>query len=168
MQPGTWALLWVSGREMIGGGPEAKRQLVKLKYWALGALLDVDRFKDVNDTLAHTMGDQLLHDVGKRLTTLQREDNDTAGRIGGDVFVVLLPELNRLEDGSEVARRALAAIRQPFVLDGHGLPVTSSLGIAICPDDGEERDTLVGSTDIAMCCAKENGRDNWQQYELPE
>ncbi len=131
-------------------------------------LLDLDHFKDFNDSLGHTMGDRLLHDVGKRLTTLQRGDNDTVCRMGGDVFLLLLPELNRLEDGSEVARRALAAIRQPFVLDGHELRVTSSLGIAICPDDGEERDTLVGSTDVAMYCAKERGRNRFQLYELLE
>ncbi len=126
-------------------------------------LLDLDRFKDVNDELGHAVGDQLLQAVGNRLTTILRE-SDTVCRVGGDEFLLLLPEIARAKDAAAVAERVLEAIREPFALDAHELLITTSLGIAIYPDDGEDGDTLVRNADIAMYRAKEQGRDNYERY----
>jgi len=126
-------------------------------------LLDLDHFKDVNDTLGHRVGDQLLQAVGERLTSLLRQ-SDTVARMGGDEFMVILPEIGRGEDATRIAQKILEAFRRPFVFDGHELHITTSIGIALYPDDGEDVDTLMKNADIAMYRAKEQGRDNYQRY----
>ena len=126
-------------------------------------LLDLDHFKDVNDTLGHSVGDQLLQAVGGRLTGLLRE-SDTVARMGGDEFMLILPEIDRVEDAAKVAQKILEAVRRLFVFDGHALRITTSIGIAIYPYDGEDADTLMKNADIAMYRAKEQGRDNYQCY----
>jgi diguanylate cyclase (GGDEF)-like protein/PAS domain S-box-containing protein len=126
-------------------------------------LLDLDYFKRVNDTLGHATGDKLLWGVGQRLTTLLR-DSDTVCRMGGDEFLVLLTGIAQAEDVGKVAERVLRAIRKPFVLDGSELSITTSVGIAIYPEDGEDGDTLIKNTDFAMYVAKQQGRDNCQRY----
>ncbi len=126
-------------------------------------LLDLDHFKGVNDTLGHSVGDQLLKAVGDRLVSVLRE-SDTVCRMGGDEFLLLLPEMAEPGHASNVAERVLEVIRQPFVLGRHVLRVTTSAGYAIYPDDGEERDDLVKKADSAMYRAKEKGRDNYQHY----
>ena len=126
-------------------------------------LLDLDRFKDVNDELGHAVGDQLLQAVGNRLTTILRE-SDSVCRVGGDEFLLLLPEIARAEDAARIAERVLEAIREPFALDAHELLVTTSLGIAIYPEDGGDVDALIRNADIAMYRAKEHGRDNYERY----
>ncbi len=129
--------------------------------------LDLDYFKEVNDTLGRSVGDQLLRVVADRLTGSLRR-SDTVARMGGDEFLLLLPEMARPEDAAKATQRILQAIRRPFQLDGHELCVTSSIGIALYPDDGEDADTLVKNADIAMYRAKEQGRDNYQLYTLGE
>jgi len=126
-------------------------------------LMDLDHFKDVNDSLGHAMGDQLLQAVGERLTTLLRE-SDTICRMGGDEFLILLTGITSVDDVNRIANRVLEAIRKPFVLDDHQLDVTTSLGVAIYPEDAEDLDTLIRQTDVAMYFAKERGRDNYQRY----
>jgi diguanylate cyclase (GGDEF)-like protein/PAS domain S-box-containing protein len=126
-------------------------------------LLDLDHFKRVNDTLGHIVGDQLLLAVGQRLTALLR-DSDTVCRMGGDEFLILLTGLAAVDDVPKVAERVLKAMRNPFLLDGPQLSITTSIGIAIYPDDGEDGDTLIRNTDFAMYVAKEKGRDNCQRY----
>jgi diguanylate cyclase (GGDEF)-like protein len=126
-------------------------------------LLDLDHFKGVNDTLGHSVGDQLLKAVGARLASAMRE-SDTVCRMGGDEFLLLLPEMAEPEYARNAAERILQAIRQPFVLGKHVLRVTTSAGFAIYPDDGEDADTLVKKADVAMYRAKEEGRDNYQRY----
>ncbi len=129
-------------------------------------LLDLDHFKEVNDTLGHGVGDKLLQVVGDRLTSILRK-GDTVARMGGDEFMVLLPEIAGGEDAAEVAAKILEAFREPFVFDGHELHITTSIGIAIYPDDGEDGDTLTKNADIAMYRAKDRGRDNYQRYTKP-
>ena len=126
-------------------------------------LLDLDNFKEVNDTLGHSVGDQLLRVAGERLTSLLRK-SDTVARMGGDEFMLLLPEIAQVEDAAEVAQKILEAIRQPFVFDVHEIHVSTSIGIALYPDDGEDEDTLMKNADIAMYRAKDQGRDNCQRY----
>jgi diguanylate cyclase (GGDEF)-like protein/PAS domain S-box-containing protein len=138
---------------------QARRNQQKLAVM----LLDLDQFKDVNDALGHGVGDQLLQVVGDRLTSLLRS-SDTVARMGGDEFIVLLPEIARLEDAAGVAQKILEDIRRPFEFDGHRLHVSTSIGIAFYPDDGEDGDTLMRNADIAMYRAKNQGRDNYQRY----
>jgi diguanylate cyclase (GGDEF)-like protein/PAS domain S-box-containing protein len=126
-------------------------------------MLDLDYFKQVNDTLGHSVGDQLLQVVGERLTSLVRE-SDTVARMGGDEFTLILPEVAEAEDAARVAEKILNGFRKPFVLDGHELHVTTSVGLAIYPDDGEDGGTLMKNADIAMYRAKQEGRNNYQRY----
>lgn len=126
-------------------------------------LLDLDYFKEVNDTLGHSVGDKLLQAIGDRLTGLLRE-SDTIARMGGDEFLFLLPEIARVEDAAKIAQKILEAIRERFVLNGHELHVTTSIGITIYPNDSEDAGILMRNADIAMYRAKEKGRNNYQHY----
>jgi len=126
-------------------------------------MLDLDRFKDVNDTFGHSVGDELLRAAGERLTGLVRK-SDTVARMGGDEFVVLLPQIAKIEDATRVAQKILEAFRKPFVLGGHQVHTTTSIGIAIYPEDGEDVETLFKNADTAMYWVKEQGRDNYELY----
>ncbi len=126
-------------------------------------MLDLDKFKDVNDTLGHIVGDQLLRAVGERLVSLVRK-SDTVARVGGDEFVVFLPEVAKIEDATKVAQKVLEAFRKPFVLDGHQIHTTTSIGIALYPEDGGDVETLLKNADTAMYWVKEQGRDNYELY----
>jgi diguanylate cyclase (GGDEF)-like protein/PAS domain S-box-containing protein len=126
-------------------------------------LLDLDRFKDINDTLGHSVGDQLLHVVSKRLKNLLRK-SDTLGRMGGDEFLFLVPDMTRLENATEVARKILESFQEPFLVENHELRTAASIGITIYPDDGADADTLLKNADIAMYSAKQKGRNNYQRY----
>jgi diguanylate cyclase (GGDEF)-like protein len=137
----------------------ARRQ----KHKVAVLLLDLDHFKSVNDTLGHSVGDRLLKAVGDRLVSVLRE-SDTVSRMGGDEFLLLLPEMAEAGDASHAAERILQVIRQPFVLESHTLHITTSVGFAMYPDDGGDGDALVKKADLAMYRAKEEGRDNYQRY----
>jgi diguanylate cyclase (GGDEF)-like protein/PAS domain S-box-containing protein len=126
-------------------------------------LLDLDHFKDINDTLGHSVGDKLLRIVGERLTGLLRT-SDTIARMGGDEFLLLLTEIARLNDVITIAQKILGVLRKPFAIDDHELMITTSIGITIFPDDGDTADVLLKNADIAMYRAKERGRDNFQYY----
>jgi diguanylate cyclase (GGDEF)-like protein/PAS domain S-box-containing protein len=125
--------------------------------------LDLDRFKEVNDTLGHNVGDRLLCAVGNRLTEFLRK-TDTVARIGGDEFLLLLAEIDRLEDATTIARKVLESIQDPFVVNGHEIFITASIGIAFYPDDGNEVDTLVNCADKVMYSAKQKGFDTSHAY----
>jgi diguanylate cyclase (GGDEF)-like protein len=125
--------------------------------------LDLDRFKQVNDTMGHEAGDELLKDVSVRLKSCLR-DSDTVARLGGDEFVVLLPELEDEKYVATVAQKMLIAIARPFKLLGQDFRVTVSIGISVYPGDGEDEQTLKKNADIAMYQAKEEGKNNFQFY----
>jgi diguanylate cyclase (GGDEF)-like protein/PAS domain S-box-containing protein len=127
--------------------------------------LDLDQFKLVNDTLGHTVGDRLLQVIGNRLVGCVRAE-DTVARMGGDEFTILLADLTERRGASLVAQKALEAIRQPITIDEHELYVTTSIGIAIFPDDGDDAESVLKNADRAMYRAKEVGRDNYQ-YATP-
>ena len=126
--------------------------------------MDLDRFKHINDSLGHTVGDHLLQSVARRLTGSVRQ-SDTVSRQGGDEFVLLLPLIEHAEDAALSARKMLAALTQPHHVDGNDLHVSVSIGISIYPDDGQDAQTLFKSADTAMYYAKESGRNNYKFFE---
>ncbi|TAK41919.1 MAG: EAL domain-containing protein [Betaproteobacteria bacterium] len=123
-------------------------------------LIDLDRFKLVNDTLGHTVGDQLLVEVAKRLQECTR-GGDTVARLGGDEFAVLLPDMPDAQKARTVAQKVLDRLGMPMRLDGHEVFVNASIGITVFPDDSEDQDTLIRNADVAMYSAKEQGRANY-------
>ncbi len=125
--------------------------------------LDLDRFKQINDTLGHDAGDQLLKEVAVRLGTCLRT-SDTVARLGGDEFVALLPELDDHRYAATVALKILAVLATPFVVSGHDVRVTASIGISTYPTDGLDESTLTKNADIAMYSAKAEGKNNFQFY----
>jgi len=128
--------------------------------------IDLDRFKYVNDTFGHAIGDLLLIQVGERLQKCVRS-TDVIGRLGGDEFAAVLASLARSEDAGLVAQKVNAALSAKFDLDGHETYISASIGIAIYPRDGGDADLLLKNADAAMYRAKEQGRNNHQFY-LPE
>jgi len=125
--------------------------------------LDLDRFKKINDTLGHEVGDRLLKAVALRLTDCIR-DTDILARWGGDEFTLLLPKISSAECSAETAQRILDALKPPFLLGNDYLHITSSIGIALYPDDGEDAETLIKNADAALYSAKAKGRNNYQFY----
>lgn len=126
--------------------------------------MDLDRFKYINDSLGHAVGDQLLQSVAKRLTVSVRS-TDTVCRLGGDEFVVLLPEVEHAEDAARSAQKILDALTDSHRIEHFELHVTVSIGISIYPDNGEDAETLIKNADTAMYHAKERGRNNFQFFE---
>jgi diguanylate cyclase (GGDEF)-like protein/PAS domain S-box-containing protein len=127
------------------------------------AFLDLDRFKFVNDTLGHAMGDLLLQEVGHRLAGCVRSD-DTVSRLGGDEFALVFSELHDAAGAVHVGNKVLAALKPAFSIQGRELFVTGSIGMSLFPNDGDDVDSLLRTADNAMYRAKEQGRDNLQLY----
>jgi diguanylate cyclase (GGDEF)-like protein/PAS domain S-box-containing protein len=126
--------------------------------------MDLDRFKHINDSLGHVVGDQLLQAVASRLERCVRE-SDTVGRQGGDEFVVVLSELDTPENAGIGAAKLLAALTMPYHIGQHDVIVPVSIGVSIYPDDGENAEMLINNADVAMYHAKENGRNNYQFFK---
>jgi len=124
---------------------------------------DLDRFKDINDSLGHGIGDQLLIEVGKRTKAILRQD-DMLARLGGDEFLVILPG-SKLEAGMATARRVIEAFEKPFMVGQQRLKMSCSMGIALFPDHGADRETLLKHADTAMYEAKRLGRSGYACYE---
>ncbi|MGE5469334.1 MAG: EAL domain-containing protein [Bacteroidota bacterium] len=125
--------------------------------------IDLDRFKNINDTLGHEVGDNLLIQAARRGLGVLRE-TDTLCRLGGDEFVVVLPEIDQLQYAMHVTRKLLAELGQPYLLAGHALTVTASAGIALWPDDGQTVSELLRKADAAMYRAKDEGRNTARFY----
>jgi diguanylate cyclase (GGDEF)-like protein/PAS domain S-box-containing protein len=126
--------------------------------------LDLDRFKHINDTLGHEIGDRLLQSVAQRLLGCVRR-SDTVSRQGGDEFVILLSEVNQSQDAGVGAEKMLQALSAPHFINGHELRITASIGIVVYPDDGLDADVLLKHADFAMYHAKDQGRNNYQFFE---
>ncbi|TCT21356.1 EAL domain-containing protein [Thiobaca trueperi] len=133
--------------------------------WRLAVLfLDLDRFKNVNDSLGHPVGDELLEALARRLSARLRED-DTLGRLGGDEFLLLLERLARPEDAADVAQMLLQLLEQPFILpSGPEIYIGASIGISLYPDDGHSVTELIKHADVALYQAKEQGRNTYRFY----
>jgi diguanylate cyclase (GGDEF)-like protein len=140
----------------IGEAHRYKRQLAV-------AFIDLDRFKQINDTLGHEAGDSLLKTVAQRLRESVR-DSDIVARLGGDEFVIMLPQVEQLGDAAVVAEKVLTAIAVPFSLLGHEFRVTASIGIGVYPQHGLDEQTLKKNADIAMYQAKAEGKNNYRFY----
>lgn len=125
--------------------------------------IDLDRFKVINDSLGHTMGDRLLQAVSQRLQQCIRK-GDTLSRFGGDEFTLLLPEVKNAEAAAHIAEKILNDIKQPFSLSNHELFVGASIGIAIYPESGDSLDALIKNADIAMYRVKKTGKNGYQMY----
>jgi diguanylate cyclase (GGDEF)-like protein len=125
--------------------------------------VDLDRFKEVNDTLGHFIGDLLLQSVVRRIIGCLR-DSDVLGRWGGDEFVLLLDHIRCHQDVSDIAQRIVRVLQPEFILSGHCIAVTASIGIAIYPQDGADCDSLFRNADTALYRSKERGRNNYQHF----
>ena len=126
--------------------------------------LDLDRFKIVNDNMGHIVGDKLLIAVAKRLVNALREE-DTVSRLGGDEFVILIESIEKSEDVENVAKLIITSLKKPFEIMGHSLHVSTSIGIAIYPDDGEDESTLMQHADVSMYQAKKSGTGYYMFYK---
>jgi len=126
--------------------------------------LDLDRFKSVNDTLGHHAGDLLLQLVATRLKECVR-DSDTVARLGGDEFTVLLPEISECDDAAHVAEKIIAAFDAPFDVCGYTIHSSTSIGIAIFPEDARDEEEILMRADEAMYKAKEGGRNRFVFFD---
>ena len=139
--------------------PEARRH-----DWKVAMMfLDLDRFKIINDTLGHQVGDELLREVACRLSNVVRE-TDFVARLGGDEFVVILPGINIPSDATIVANKIINGLALPIQAEGHELHTSPSIGISVFPDDGPDGDTILKNADTAMYHAKAAGRNNFQFF----
>jgi diguanylate cyclase (GGDEF)-like protein/PAS domain S-box-containing protein len=143
--------------QSIASGRRWKRPLAVI-------FLDLDRFKYINDSLGHGIGDELLQCVSKRLLASVRA-SDTVSRQGGDEFVILLSEITYPEDAATSAKKILHSLSAPCSIGGRDLRINGSIGISVYPEDGEDAETLIKNADTAMYHAKENGRNNFQFFE---
>ncbi len=126
-------------------------------------ILDLDRFKDINDSLGHDIGDQLLKETADRLQSCVR-DSDTVGRLGGDEFAIVLEQIEELTHVGMLVRRMLSKLAQEFAIEDHTLYISASIGISIYPTDSAKVDELVRFAEVAMYRAKEQGGNNYQLY----
>jgi len=125
--------------------------------------LDLDKFKTINDTLGHEAGDQVLKTVSTRLTGIIR-GSDTIARIGGDEFILVMQETKRREDATAIAQKILASFAEPMLIDGHQVHLSTSIGIAIYPEDAEDLETLIKKSDAAMYYSKGHGRNQFKFF----
>jgi len=126
--------------------------------------LDLDHFKNINDSLGHAIGDKLLQSVAQRLVACARH-SDTVSRQGGDEFVVLLPQIGRAADAAVLAQKMITALAAPHTIAGNELRINASIGISRYPNDGQDAESLLKSADTAMYYAKKKGRNNFQFFK---
>ncbi len=125
--------------------------------------IDLDKFKGVNDSMGHNAGDELLRCVAARLTSTLRS-TDTVARIGGDEFLLLLPKIHTVDNAVRIANKIICSFQEPFAINGNNLLASVSIGMAICPDNGEDLETLMNKSDAALYQAKNAGRNRFIVY----
>jgi diguanylate cyclase (GGDEF)-like protein len=136
------------------------RKRVALMY------LDLDKFKDINDSLGHSVGDQLLQSAARRLEACVRH-SDTVSRYGGDEFVVLLSEIEAAQDADHAAEKLIKSMAEPHLIGEHRMNITVSIGISLYPDDGDNVEAVLRNADTAMYHAKRGGRNYYKRF-IPE
>jgi diguanylate cyclase (GGDEF)-like protein len=139
-------------------------QLIRSRTPAAIFCVDLDRFKSVNDTLGHPVGDALLRKVAERLLGLVRAQ-DMVARLGGDEFALLVPDMIRPEPAEALASRMVDLVGRTYALEGHVLNVSASIGVALAPADGSDADVLLKNADLALYRAKADGRDRFRFFE---
>ncbi len=158
------ALTDLPNRRLFADQLEQRTELARRKGQPLALLfLDLDRFKLINDSLGHNMGDLLIQSVAQRLMDAVRK-SDIVGRLGGDEFTVIVESVTSAQESAVIAQKLIDALAEPFMLDTHEIFVTVSVGIALYPFDGDQSGTLIKNADAAMYRAKEHGRNNYQFY----
>jgi diguanylate cyclase (GGDEF)-like protein len=125
--------------------------------------LDLDKFKTINDTLGHEAGDHVLKTVSTRLTAIIRA-SDTLARVGGDEFVLVMQETKGREDATAIAQKILDAFTAPLLIDGQQVHLSTSIGIAVYPEDTEDMETLIKKSDAAMYYSKGHGRNQFKFF----
>jgi diguanylate cyclase (GGDEF)-like protein len=125
--------------------------------------LDLDKFKTINDTLGHDAGDQVLKEIGTLLAGTIRA-SDTLARVGGDEFILVMMESGEMKDTAATAQKILNSFKEPLVIDGHQLHLSTSVGIAIYPEDAEDMETLIKKSDAAMYYSKGHGRNQFKFF----
>jgi diguanylate cyclase (GGDEF)-like protein/PAS domain S-box-containing protein len=159
------ALTDLPNRQSFNDSCEQALKLARREKTRLALLfLDLDRFKYVNDTLGHPVGDELLRGVARRLKRTLRQ-SDVVARLGGDEFIVLAQNIAGAEDAGRIAEKIIAALSKPYAIDGRRLEMRASVGISCFPEDGAEAATLIKHADLALYKAKEEGRDQFRFYE---
>lgn len=157
-------LTGLPNRLLMSDRLEHALRIAERKKKMLGVLfLDLDRFKNINDSLGHSVGDRLLEQVAVRLQEAVRQE-DTVARLGGDEFVVLIEGVNHASDVIGLANKLLSSFTDSFSLNGHTLYVTPSIGVSVYPQDGSDPETLIRNADTAMYRAKEMGKNNCYLY----
>lgn len=126
-------------------------------------VLDLDEFKSVNDKYGHSVGDRMLKAVSRRLTRMTRA-SDTLARVGGDEFILLIPEINQESDAENIALKLQDLFKEPFLIDDYQLKLSISIGIAVYPDDGQDLATLLNKSDAAMYYSKEQGQNQFKFF----
>lgn len=160
------ALTGLPNRRLLEDRLEQALVRAKRQHLLVAVLfVDLDRFKLVNDTLGHRVGDLLLQAVASRLREILRE-GDTVSRVGGDEFVLVLPDMHSTDATGDIAQKLLDALAQPYQIDSHELLATPSIGVSIFPKDGNEVGTLISRADAAMYFAKQAGRKNFQIFDI--
>lgn len=165
-------ILYMANYDSLTGLPNRAKLESKIEYnialskknqWNFSLIfLDIDNFKDINDTLGHNIGDQLLIEFSKRVRDVLR-DEDTIARLGGDEFIILLPMTDAAQ-AQKIAEKLLFTVYQPFTIQQNELTVTVSMGISVYPDDGMDKDTLYKNADTAMYRTKYNGKNNYSFF----
>src|SRR6185295_6243198 len=125
--------------------------------------IDLDRFKNINDTLGHEAGDKLLQEMGARLTQTVRS-SDVVARLGGDEFVILIQEVSEAKQVAVVSRKILSTLIEPVFMQGQECRVTASIGICMYPSDAQDEQALMKNADIAMYRAKDDGKNTYKFY----
>jgi diguanylate cyclase (GGDEF)-like protein/PAS domain S-box-containing protein len=158
------ALTGLPNRNLLNDRIEQAIERGKRNKHKVGVLfIDLDHFKTINDTLGHHVGDLLLSQVASRMSYMLRA-TDTLGRLGGDEFLLLAPDVDDMEKLSTIAEKLIEILAQPITVNAHVLHVTPSIGVCCFPDHGDDRETLMRNADTAMYYAKANGRNNYKFY----
>ena len=128
-------------------------------------ILDLDKFKPINDELGHSIGDELLIETAQRIKGVVHRETDTVARLGGDEFIILLPLITKKQDASQIAEKICGTLAKSFCIEGNRINISSSIGVAIFPEHGNDERTLMANADKALYQVKNSNRNNFRLFE---